>query len=255
VQDDPPCPDSGGCPGRNDAYWTASLWRYLGEMEALGGQYPGAAFIKPDYAYLHRFLIRPLAGSPSEAIELKWLDDNVANSRFGFNKSLDRVYATFVTAFASYPDTRQAQSVAPSATKRAQWQDLLFGGCQPVPISPDQTPATVRVDLAVVSAACLRLEATAGGAKAVSVTAHLDGAGALTDLWVGTQQGLAVGKPLEVRVLENEFAEWRFRVDFQPGEETLMVISNVAADAEETGAQTVDLRLTATGWSSSVGTQ
>lgn len=253
VQDDPPCPASGACPARNDAYWTASLWRYLGEMQTLKGQYPGPAFIEPDYSYLHRFLIRPLGGPPSEANELEWLDHNVSHTNFGFGKSLDRVYATFATTFASYPDTRQAQSTAPNASKRGQWQDLLFDGCQPVAINPDQTPVTVTMDLAIVSAACLRLEATAGGVKAVSVTAHHDGSGAYADLWVGTQQGQAVGKPLEVRVLENEFAEWRFRVDFEPGEETLMVISNVAADAEETGAQIIDLRLTATDWTSSVG--
>lgn len=255
VEDDPPCMESSadglGCLGRNDGYWTASLWRYLGEMEALGGSWPPTSFTEPDYGYLHRFFGERLAGAPSEANELAWLDDNLAGAG-GFNKSLDRTFSTFTTTFAAYPTTRLA-TAGGAAPNQERYFDLAFGGCPEITLNLDSSPVTLPVSLATVASACVRLATDIGVPLHVQVTAHPMGGSALPDLWVGTQAGLAVGQPLVVRVKDTDFAEWRFRLAPDPGEQVPLVISNVAGDAERTAEQQVELRFTASAWSRNLG--
>lgn len=256
VEDDPPCletSESGrGCLGRNDGYWTSSLWRYLGEMETKNGAFPPTAETPPDYTYLHRFFTKNLPAPPSVASELAWLDSNLAGSN-GFYKSLNRVFSTFTTAFSTYTTTRYGAGAGARAGREDQWLDAIFDGCPVVRLNPTESPVSVRMELDVVSSRCVRLAAETGGPMFVQVTAHPEGGTALQDLWVGTQAGQAVGKPLLVQVDKSDFAEWRFRLDLAPGQSSTLVISNVASDAENTGQQTVNLRLTASQWTKNLG--
>jgi hypothetical protein len=257
VADDPPCLSTSanrlGCAGTNNGYWTASFWRYLGEMKQQNGSFPSTSFVDPDYAYLHDFFSRRLDGAPSESAELAWLDANLAGPK-GFTKRLNRVFSTFITTFAAYPRTRLARSGQSYTGREAQWLDLVFGGCPEIVIDPTGSPAELDVSLDTVASACLRVSADIGGPLAVQVTAHPQRGASLPDLWVGTHAGQAVGRSVLVQVQNQGFAEWLFRMEAAPGESTIVVISNVAGDAEKTAPQTVNLRLTASLWSKSLGT-
>jgi hypothetical protein len=220
-------------------------------METRGGNYPPSAFTEPDYEYLHRFFAKRLTGSPSEGVELAWLDDNLAGPG-GFGKSLDRTFSTFTTTFAAYPTTRLNRS-RDGTIRQEKWLELAFGGCPLISLDLNSSPASLPVTLETVASACVRLTTDVGVPLHVQVTAHPLGGGALPDLWVGTQAGLAVGQPLVVRVKDTDFAEWRFRLELGPEDSVPLVISNVAGDAEHTSAQRVELRLTASAWSKSLG--
>jgi len=257
VEDDPPCfeTDAGGlgCLDKHDGYWTASLWRYIGEMSRKGGAYPPTTYTEPNYDYLDDFFSSPLPGRPSEKNELAWLDSNLTDSNL-FNKSLNTVFSTFTTAFSAYPKTRPGASGATSKSKETMWLDKVFGSCPEIHINPDESPILVTVKLDKVAAACLRLSTDTGSPMHVQVTAHSGREAGLQDLWAGVSADMAIGPALHVNVIGTDFAEWRFRVNLAPEENTTLVISNVASDAENTESQTLDLRLTASVWNISLGT-
>lgn len=258
VQDDPPCleTDAGGlgCLDKNDGYWTASLWRYIGEMSRKGGAFPPTSYTEPKYDYLNDYFSRTLPGRPSEKAELTWLDENLANPK-GFNKSLNSVFSTFTTAFSAYPKTRPGTAGAMSDSKQTLLLKTVFDRCPVIHINPDETPILATVDLEKVAAACFRLTTDTGSPMHVQVTAHPYGKAQLHDLWAGVSGGMQVGPALVVKANNTEFAEWRFRVDLAPGENTTLVISNVAGDAENTNRQSLELRLTASVWNMSMGVQ
>jgi hypothetical protein len=255
VEDDPPClqTDAGGlgCLDRHDGYWSASLWRYIGEMSRKGGAYPPVTYTEPNYDYLDVFFSRSLPGRPSENNELAWLDDNLTDSSV-FNKSLNTVFSTFTTAFSAYPKTRPGPSGQASKAKETLWLDKVFGACPEIHINPDESPILVKVTLEKVAATCLRLTTDTGSPMHVQVTAH--SGQSPQDLWAGVSASMAMGPALQVKVMGNDFAEWRFRVDLAPEESTTLVINNVASDAENTKPQTIELRLTASVWNISMGT-
>lgn len=257
VQDDPPCleTDAGGlgCLNRNDGYWSASLWRYIGEMSRNGGAYPPTTYTEPNYNYLDDFFSSPLPGRPSEDHELAWLDGNLADPAV-FNKSLNSVFGTFTTAFSAYPKTRPGASGKLDKSKQAVWLDRVFGSCPEIHINPGESPIVVTVKLDKVAAACLRLTTGTGSPMHVQVTAHPGRKAGLQDLWAGISADMATGPALAVNVTGTEFAEWRFRVDLAPDEDTTLVISNTASNAENTQSQTLELRLTASVWNMSLGT-
>jgi len=257
VEDDPPClstaADGTGCAGKNNGYWTASFWRYLGEMKRQGGAFPPVGGVDPDYAYLHDFFSRRLSGPPSESTELAWVNANLAGPN-GFNKRLNRVFSTFTTTFAFYPRTRLATSGQSSAAREDQWLDFVFGGCPEVVIDATASPSEFGVSLDTVASACLRVSTDISAPLVMQLTAHSTSGESLPDLWAGTHAGQAVGRPALVQLNNQAFAEWRFRLDPDPGQSTIVVISNVAGDAEETGSQTLNLRLTASLWSKNLGT-
>ncbi len=255
IEDDPVCLQTDasgpGCGGKRDGYWSASLWRYIGEMFRKGGAFPPTTYTAPNYDYFDDFFSNKLQGAPSETSELLWLDDNLTDTK-RFGKSLNRVYSTFTTAFSAYPKTRPGASGAATKSKETVWLDTVFGSCSEITINPDESPILIAVKLNKVASACLRLTTETGSPMHIQLTAHPEGSANLQDLWAGVSSGMSVGPAIQVEAEGSNFAEWRFRVDLAPGESTTLVINNVAADAEKTEPQTLNLRLTASLWNMSL---
>jgi len=257
IMDDPVCFETddsglGGCRERHDAYWTASLWRYIGEMSRKGGAFPPTSYTEANYNYLGDFFSNKLSAAPSENSELTWLDDNLTNTR-RFGKSLNRVYSTFTTAFSAYPATRPGASGQSTKAQENAWLDTVFGSCPEITINPDVSPTQLSVKLNKVAAACFRLNTDTGSPMHIQLTAHTDGSARFQDLWAGVSSSMSVGPATLVQADGVNFAEWRFRVDLAPGESTTLLINNVAGDAENTQDQTLKLRLTASLWNMSLG--
>ena len=256
IMDDPVCFETddsglGGCREKQDAYWTASLWRYIGEMSRKGGAFPPTTYTEANYNYLDEFFSNKLPASPSENSELKWLDDNLTDKK-RFGKSLNRVYSTFTTAFSAYPGTRPGASGKSTKAQENVWLDTAFGSCPEITINPDESPMLLSVELNKVAAACFRLNTDTGSPMHIQLTAHPEDNTRLQDLWAGVSSAMSVGPPTPVQADGINFAEWRFRVDLAPGESTTLVINNVAGDAENTQVQTLKLRLTASLWNLSL---
>jgi len=231
---------------RDEAYWTASLWRYIGEhIRASPDGRAGTKKTQPDYSYFVKLFQRNLAGPPSEITELEWLDEGLTSmTRLG----LERIYPYFVSTFSGYVPARAA-----TRDKAAAWRDWIFDGCPRIDLSPTRTTGSVTQDLRRVAARCFEVAVAVPDRVDLTIHAYGPGRAGLESLTIGTADGTKVGP---ARVVErptgsgNYFASWLFRIpttDPQP-----FIVSNVAPKAHETSRQTPTLHVTYSSWSSNL---
>lgn len=240
---------------RNSAYWTSSLWRYIGEHIAAargGGRAQAKATnprdpFNPELRYLNKLFNRNLAEKPSENSELDWLDNGLKDI-IGIN--LGRIYPNFITTFASYVPERAG---ADKPEYVDWWQRWLFGGCPQVSLSPAKLEASIPLDLPKVAAGCVILDIDVP--DSADLMFHVDNLDRqdLRALSLGTAQGDKVGKSDIFELDEGTgkyFGAWKFRVPTD--ERQLFVISNVSRKASDTRAQQPVLQVTLASWESNM---
>lgn len=248
VADDPPNPR------KQDAYKTASFWRYAGEKATLSGGIPGVEFVEPDYSYLHDFFTKNIDGQVSENTELRWLNDRLLEHP-AFLQGLNRMYAYFISTFAGYVNTRLISSATPGGdTSRNMWLGAVFDKCLVQISNSGNPPARLQLELKKVAAGCWMFNSDIPSAIDVSVSARGGNAAQLSNLVVGTANGAQVGTPVIVSVNGEEIAFWLFSVRNTPGVANVFVISNVAEDPALTKDITVDLEISASAWTGNIST-
>jgi len=119
---------------RNDAYFTSSLWRYIGDAATAQdmstrekGQTLMISTATPDYSYLDEFFQRSLIGSPSTKSELDWLDKAIEKK---FGNSLARFFGTFVPTLVAYGTARVELTISTAEEAAQTWRKSLCGGCE-----------------------------------------------------------------------------------------------------------------------------
>jgi len=246
VRDDPPDPL------RQDAYKTASFWRYAGEKVTLSGGIPGLEFVEPDYSYLHDFFMKNIDGGASENTELRWLNERLLEHP-AFLQGLSRIYPYFISTFAGYVNTRLTPSATPGGdTSRNMWLGEVFGKCLAQISESGYPPARLQLELKKVAAGCWMLHSDISSAIDVSISARGPGAAQLSNLVVGTANGAQVGAPVIVSVNGEDIAFWLFSIRNTPGVANVFVISNVAEDPALTTAFKVDLEISASAWTGTI---
>jgi hypothetical protein len=236
---------------RNSAYWTSSLWRYIGEHIAAargGGRAEAKATnprdpLNPDMRYLHMLFKRNLPGEPSEDVELDWLDSGLKDI---IGLGLGRIFPNFITTFASYVPERAG---ADNPEFVEWWHSWVFGGCPKISLSEQAPEASIPLDLTRVSASCFVLDIPLP--DRVDVMFHVDNVEKeeLRALSIGTAQGSKVGKSFLIDLNEGTgkyFGAWKFRVPTD--EPQLFVVSNAAWKASSTRAQQPVLQVALASW-------
>jgi hypothetical protein len=132
---------------QNRAYWTSSLWRYIGEYISYGKSFPPSTQGKrADYRYLQDFFKKKI-DTPNEANELKWLDQNLDDS---LDINLASLYSNFVTTFAHYvPDRHQGNT--------QKHHEQIFDDCEKVNLTTFDTSQVIQLDFKTVTARCIEV--------------------------------------------------------------------------------------------------
>ncbi len=238
-------------PFKDNAYQSASFWRYIGEKAALAGGIPGVDFGPPDYRYLNDFFNSSLTGTASENTELEWINQQLFDlDEVGIG--LSRLYPYFVSTYAGYVNHRLQSMNLSSLAARTEWLGQSFGHCPYLEANADGKPASYPLKLGKVASGCWLLGSTIQAPIAIQVTAQGVPAEQLAALAVGTHNGQVVDKPDIVTIGEQVLAYWLFRVDNVPGEQTVFIISNVAEKPEETQPLNIEVNVTVSGWNSSL---
>ncbi|PHR56106.1 MAG: hypothetical protein COA43_14345 [Robiginitomaculum sp.] len=224
---------------QNRAYWTASLWRYLGEYVSNGQKFPQVKQNKrPDYRYLQKFFMKTIDRYNQEA-ELDWLDDNL-DAQFGTN--LTNIYSNFISSFAHYVPDRIGLS-------QKSYLKQVFGKCDQVTLTESITFVdTPRRKFSKVSAHCIEVIYT-GGAKEIAVGIYLESDKKTVDSiqHIGVRYHDATGNK-KIKVLPasrgslssgKSFSDWTFEdVPFarHGRSSNVFIISNIAKRASDTHA-------------------
>lgn len=224
------------------AYWTASIWRYIGEYVSNGQKFPPVKQNKhPDYRYLQKFFMATIDRYTQEA-ELDWLDLNL-DAQFGAN--LNNIYPNFITAFAQYVPERVGHT-------QKKYHNEVFGKCDQVTLSESVTFVdTPRRKFGKVSARCIEVIYTGSAPQiAIEVSLETDQKTVNSMRHVGVQYHDASGKKTVIVLPAISgslpsgkiFNVWTFEnVPFaQNGQSrvksNVFVISNIAKKASDTHA-------------------
>ena len=236
---------------KNDGYWSASLWRYIGEyMSAKVSN--GLATIEPiapDYHYLDSFFSTPLDGSPGLPDEMTWLDTGLRRET---GLGLARLYANFVVTFSDYVP-RRAQVTQSEEGVRRRWHRAVFGGCPPLFLSNDRPQAKVTLNLSKVATRCVKLVIGVPDGVDISVQTSGEDIARLRSLVVGVSGAKQVGRPTIVQnpaKSEEHIAHWRFHLATDTPQ--YLIIANVARNPATTLAQHPLLHFSISGWESSM---
>jgi len=140
---------------KRNSYWTASLWRYIGEYISNGKNFPSAEQNKrPDYRYLQELFSKKIKKT-NEKNELDWLDLYLSTN---LNVDLNRMYANFVTTFAYYVPDRMTPT---KQNSQELFHKRLFGGCKKITLSDSITYVdNIKFSFGKVSARCLEVTYT-----------------------------------------------------------------------------------------------
>jgi len=242
---------------RERAYQSSSFWRYIAEawhretnLQVSGGPGPDiGSNYDTDYGAIANLMIRAISGS-SEDAELRWLDTWLKSNLGG---GLDKVYTEFVSVLADYGAYRIKGKT--SAEERGRrWRNIVFGdqasyssegsACQGISLQPDATAPAISIELEKVASRCVELDvgayngtntfeiAVLSREKGERPTIHLSLAGGqqtmLSAEFVKTPEGAFISKwPFELKSNTRQY----------------LIITNVARNAEDTRAQTVDFHI------------
>ncbi len=136
---------------KNRAYWTSSLWRYIGEYISNGKSYPPSTQGKhADYRYLQDFFKKKI-DTPNEANELQWLDQNLDEN---LDINLASLYSNFVTTLAHYVPDRHKDEIEDSVRK---YHSKIFQGCKKVNLTTFDTSKFIQLDFKTVTARCIEV--------------------------------------------------------------------------------------------------
>jgi hypothetical protein len=238
------------------SYRTASFWRFLAELQALGEQ-PGPKENPFDYRHLSRFFrSKPAAmdctegrGSvaPSCDAELRWID---ANLRSQFGRGLKDLFPRFMDVYALYGENRVSETGAGFLPTKAntpealgmRWRgDGFEDGCYPIrlKLAPDSLQARSAVELFdEVSAQCWEVKPKDfEGPITIAVTVDRPSPAELSQLSAVTAGGSTRVDTAEVRFKRNPdrpYATWTFDVDPATDSVAFFILTNVEHDPAET---------------------
>ena len=231
---------------KDNAYKTASLWRYIGEYISNGKKFPKTKEGKrADYRYLQELFATKIE-TTNEKNELDWLDDYLSTK---FKVDLNRMYANFVSSFAYYMPDRI------SPTKQAtlaKYKSRLFESCEKITLSDSVSYVeNVKFKFSKVSARCLEVVYT-GSSDFLTLAFDFesDRKTAESLQHIGVQQlgknglkTLKVKKGISGQALGNVyFGNWEFtNVPFirqqgtgNAGRSNIFILSNIAERASNT---------------------
>jgi len=230
---------------KDEAYWTSSLWRYIGEKNTLASANPGTRYTPADYRYLVKFFEQDVNGASSPSAEIAWLDEVLDKY---MDSGLESIYPNFVSTFAGYIPAR-----AGTGKNAETWRKWLFGQCPKLSLSANQKTVTFSPTLDIVASGCFELDISAPDWADVSLTIGNLDKKELDALSVGTADGAKVGNATIFEVpgeQGNHVGSWLFRVPATPPQ--VFVISNVSPRAGETQALAPILEISLSSWNSSM---
>ena len=232
-------------------YLTASLWRYLAEEKAArsAGSRASAKERPGDYSYLHPFFQRNVRKA-GVAAETAWLDKNLEKE---FKIGLDRIYPAAVSTLIDYAPGRMNLTRTPASEARKRWMEILLGACHKAQLSDPSPTAEVTLSLPPVTAACVSVGFSLSEVVDVIFQAESSNLENLESLVLAQAGGARVAQPIIASGPNGGYlAHWQFRV---PTDETqYFAVSNINEDPAKTPQQTVTLKLTMSGWQSSMTT-
>ncbi len=199
------------------AYYTSSLWRYLGER--FHGGSPG---------YLAKYLATPPvrcsassatdANCRSDAAWLTWLDAQLQSDP-RIRRPLQEALPEFLTEYSTWAPRRF------SKLNEQRWRETAFDGCRSVELSPKSLETTVDLDARMYAANCVQVSIAgipAGDLVTLQITAE-DGKDPRSPIWVeGTRLGVAdYGAPMVDQVRPENCFE--VRAISGSGEDTCLI--------------------------------
>ena len=237
------------------AYQTSSFWRYLTEawhrktnLQVSGGPGPNLdAEYGTDYGAIANLMTTAIEGD-SESAELQWLDTWLKTNLGG---GLDKVYTEFVSVLADYGFYRVKGKTAAEERSR-RWRNTVFGGkvsggnagsaCQSISLQPDATAVAISLKLNKVASRCVELDVGAfNGTNTfeIAVLSREKGKRPTVHLTLAGGQQTMLSAEF-VKTPEGEFlSKWPF--ELKSDTKQYLIITNVAQNAEDTKAQTIDL--------------
>jgi hypothetical protein len=244
------------------AYATQSFWRYLAELDdarrpggphPLPGPTPGAV----DYRYLAHLLNRAPGARTMES-ELAWLDAGLNSyARFGFG--LRGTFHDFISVYSDYGTHRLGRGADfDPATARMLWiaesftTDNGVHSCSFVELDPNRRKATTTMRVERVAARCVEVELSGfGGQVGVEVQVETTSRQLLEQLAISLPGGQRVAVPIDIGTdpkTGKPRARWSLRLDDKSlNGANHLLLSNVAAQADRTRAQTIDMVLSVGG--------
>ncbi|WP_299949236.1 hypothetical protein [Hyphomonas sp. BRH_c22] len=214
---------------KNDAYQTASFWRYLGEHVSAKAQNKSAGVyeLPADYSYLHTIMLAPLS-SGDDITVLRWLDTGLKKA---INQPLDREYAFFLSTFAGYGEGRYTSATRTADEVKAVAQDTIFDQCQTLSLNAQPAGASTTLNILPLAGECIRIEGgdvTRPEPLTLVIQMVADSAQQLNQIWLGVAGDQKTSKRLAAAGMTatgKHYARWH--VDLLPEQQMTLIATNI----------------------------